>query len=122
MLLYCFFVLMIWPPPRSTRTDTLFPYTTLFRSIVETDVETGMRVARDGVAGRIVDLEVGHLKVRRLEPFRAFVQRHGFQRGEDAGEARDRIVGQVRSEEHTSELQSLMRISFAVFCLQKKKN
>src|SRR3546814_264818 len=96
MLLYCFFVLMIWPPPRSTRTDTLFPYTTLFRSIVETDVETGMRVARDGVAGRIVDLEVGHLKVRRLEPFRAFVQRHGFQRGEDAGKARDRIVGQVR--------------------------
>src|SRR3546814_9440983 len=72
-------------------------------AIVETDVETGMRVARDDVAGRIVDLEVGHLKVRRLEPFRAFVQRHGFQRGEDAGEA--------RSEAHTSELQSLMRIS-----------
>src|SRR3546814_6073935 len=65
-------------------------------AIVETDVETGMRVARDDVAGRIVDLEVGHLKVRRLEPFRAFVQRHGFQRGEDAGEARDRLVGQVR--------------------------
>src|SRR3546814_8583363 len=94
---------MIRRPPRSTRTDTLFPYTTLFRSgvgrhdavlhIVEQRVDT-----RSGLSDR----ETGREADRRqhaLEPFaRAF-----------------------RSEEHTSELQSLMRITYAVFCLQKKK-
>src|SRR3546814_5288237 len=80
-----FFFLMIRRPPRSTRTDTLFPYTTLFRS-------RGRRGAR-----------------RRTRP-------DGLGRGQgDGGRPR-------RSEEHTSELQSLMRISYAVFCLKKKKN
>src|SRR3546814_5975809 len=90
---------MIRRPPRSTRTDTLFPYTTLFRS------------AQGPGSRRLVD----HLK-RRLS---------GAGRGADyrcqtsgAGEPRCRL----RSEEHTSELQSLMRISYAVFCLKKKKN
>src|SRR3546814_6759670 len=87
---------MIRRPPRSTRTDTLFPYTTLFRSLVE---DFFLRqLGRVGLAdfADFVLLLVG-------EPMLA-----------DAG------VG-VRSEEHTSELQSLMRISYAVFCLKKKK-
>src|SRR3546814_1404355 len=84
----CFFFLMIRRPPRSTRTDTLFPYTTLFRSIAGS---TGPRAKLRGPA--------------RL------------------GLARDRLGSSPvhRSEEHTSELQSLMRISYAVFCLKKKK-
>src|SRR3546814_5049500 len=92
----CFFFLMIRRPPRSTRTDTLFPYTTLFRS-----------------------------------PLPACVMRHhpriGGRRSNVGCLDRDRGIarqpmGPVRSEEHTSELQSLMRISYAVFCLKKKKN
>src|SRR3546814_2895650 len=79
----CFF-LMIRRPPRSTRTDTLFPYTTLFRS-------------------------PGPPHVRAVAP---------------AGPGRDhlgvQLPGRGRSEEHTSELQSLMRISYAVFCLKQK--
>src|SRR3546814_3476100 len=83
--LMCFVFLMIRRPPRSTRTDTLFPYTTLFRS-------PHAQVAEHQFA-------VGHLRAHEavVEP--------GF----------------MRSEEHTSELQSLMRISYAVFCLKKKK-
>src|SRR3546814_6638110 len=76
---FYFFFLMIRRPPRSTRTDTLFPYTTLFRSS-----------NKNGFARR-------------------------FRRGNEGS------VGRYRSEEHTSELQSLMRISYAVFCLKKKK-
>src|SRR3546814_7189835 len=71
------FFLMIRRPPRSTRTDTLFPYTTLFRSM--------------------------------RQPWRCACRRRRRPRG-----------GRLRSEEHTSELQSLMRISYAVFCLKKK--
>src|SRR3546814_11640152 len=76
-LLFFFFFLMIRRPPRSTRTDTLFPYTTLFRS------------------HRPAPL---HREVRRAASWKS----------------------SCRSEEHTSELQSLMRISYAVFCLKKK--
>src|SRR3546814_8577366 len=104
---------MIRRPPRSTRTDTLFPYTTLFRS--ESD---------GAAAGAHLCSEVlGHAQPH---PF-------GFQRThEDLLRQRRPVVGwpvrflghdgQRRSEEHTSELQSLMRISYAVFCLKKKKN
>src|SRR3546814_6860272 len=85
---------MIRRPPRSTRTDTLFPYTTLFRSAVV------------GLQG---DVQV----TRVVEPFRC---------GVAEAEHRQHIgFGEQRSEEHTSELQSLMRISYAVFCLKKKK-
>src|SRR3546814_3259890 len=84
---------MIRRPPRSTRTDTLFPYTTLFRS-----KHIDAPVAGD-VAQRQLDL-------RRRAP--RFVRVAGGSRV-------------ARSEEHTSELQSLMRISYAVFCLKKKK-
>src|SRR3546814_2194441 len=89
---------MIRRPPRSTRTDTLFPYTTLFRSIW-----SSVRRA----SGRS----------RQLQP--------PFCAARIGVDLRDRAVDQHifkvrRSEEHTSELQSLMRISYAVFCLKKK--
>src|SRR3546814_5427466 len=99
---------MIRRPPRSTRTDTLFPYTTLFRS----DLLSHIHQHSD----RLV-LGFGQLADARQH-------RRVFDVGERevAGElavthTKDR---QVRSEEHTSELQSLMRISYAVFCLKKK--
>src|SRR3546814_5116677 len=101
---------MIRPPPKSTRTDTLFPYTTLFRSgncwsvhqpsckaITEIRSAARLRFTRVGssratLSGAMQMIFIGSSRVRR------------------------------RSEEHTSELQSLMRISYAVFCLKKKKN
>src|SRR3546814_5327504 len=94
---------MIRRPPRSTRTDTLFPYTTLFRSISQASfrkpVCPGFR-KKSGTANRAVR----NPSRRPHEPM------HGFRTARDG-----------RSEEHTSELQSLMRISYAVFCLKKKK-
>src|SRR3546814_2494261 len=90
---------MIRLPPRSTRTDTLFPYTTLFRSVV-------------GQAGAAGHHQHG-LDAVRQERARCRV---------GAVSQRLPIVTRRRSEEHTSELQSLMRISYAVFCLKKKKN
>src|SRR3546814_5350599 len=92
---------MIRRPPRSTRTDTLFPYTTLFRS--EGDVVIGQR--GDGVA-------IGGVDHEDLLPV-ALLLLH-------VGDVIDAEQQEVRSEEHTSELQSLMRISYAVFCLKKK--
>src|SRR3546814_2669192 len=93
---------MIRRPPRSTRTDTLFPYTTLFRS--------------RGVKGRLRPSGFGR---GRRAPFRPLsiaggVAKTGANPDFDPARA-------ARSEEHTSELQSLMRISYAVFCLKKKK-
>src|SRR3546814_3395762 len=93
---------MIRRPPRSTRTDTLFPYTTLFRSFGRQDTITAGY--RDAVrAARSMGYEV----VERLAGGRAAVFTTG-------------TLAFSRSEEHTSELQSLMRISYAVFCLKKK--
>src|SRR3546814_2889225 len=94
---------MIRRPPRSTRTDTLFPYTTLFRSGFG-----GQGVDRDFLQGayRADLLQEG---ARRLGVF-GDVGVQAPSQGADVG----------RSEEHTSELQSLMRISYAVFCLKKK--
>src|SRR3546814_7052869 len=86
----CFFFLMIRRPPRSTRTDTLFPYTTLFRSARDECRAAGPQRAFDRLCDRFRHAAVAGLRRRR-------------------------------SEEHTSELQSLMRISYAVFCLKKKK-
>src|SRR3546814_2664242 len=108
---------MIRRPPRATRTDTLFPYTTLFRSCcaflrwlkapstVEREAEIGRRIVwlRDHGRLTVWDQEfIGSLDGcgPKLSP---------------------RQSEQLRSEEHTSELQSLMRISYAVFCLKKKK-
>src|SRR3546814_4171567 len=89
---------MIRRPPRSTRTDTLFPYTTLFRSPSPfIDPETRKAMGEQAVA---LARAVGYYSAGTVEL----------------------IVGADRSEEHTSELQSLMRISYAVFCWQKKTN
>src|SRR3546814_9278127 len=111
---------MIRRPPRSTRTDTLFPYTTLFRS-PEHDHRTGRDatvlpfpggdVSRRGLITRIL----GNLRGDVDNDKRA--QRIGRRKVAD----RCAMRVEVRSEEHTSELQSLMRISYAVFCLKKKK-
>src|SRR3546814_9482730 len=100
---------MIRRPPRSTRTDTLFPYTTLFRS------RHAHRAAHEG--------EILHGDHHVL-PFQR-AMRHGkgiALAGLGAGILQAVGVFLGRSEEHTSELQSLMRISYAVFCLKKKKN
>src|SRR3546814_8098087 len=112
MLLFFFlfvFFLMIRPPPRSTRTDTLFPYTTLFRSNYYSPSYRPAWDRRWGVprAGRKLTY------VRHYNDLLLINERNG------------RVVrvyrNHFRSEEHTSELQSLMRISYAVFCLKKKK-
>src|SRR3546814_6001069 len=105
---------MIRPPPRSTLTDTLFPYTTLFRSgVADLVVRRGrlraLRRWRGPVAQRQPPDRVG----RRTGVSRLRDQRAGPEDLVDPGH-------QHRSEEHTSELQSLMRISYAVFCLKKK--
>src|SRR3546814_7456552 len=93
---------MIRRPPRSTRTDTLFPYTTLFRS-------------RLGLPLRLAGIRA---HPRRIRPVALADPAAGAQRGRQRDPAGDRRAD--RSEEHTSELQSLMRISYAVFCLKKK--
>src|SRR3546814_7181399 len=100
MILVLYFFLMIRRPPRSTRTDTLFPYTSLFRSIFsmlgndfDATVAAIERLKRSGTTYSA-----------RITP------------GTLAARSKDR-----RSEEHTSELQSLMRNSYAVFCLKKKR-
>src|SRR3546814_9721893 len=92
LLRLCYFFLMIRRPPRSTRTDTLVPYTTLFRSHAR-------RFAARPRGSR--------------EKGRSRCSRHSLP-------CRRRAGSIARSEEHTSELQSLMRISYAVFCLKKK--
>src|SRR3546814_4929379 len=98
---------MIRRPPRSTRTDTLFPYTTLFRSV-------------DGLGGTLAGNDAGcHQGGQSL--VRSFADVVGIDPIELFRIPLCRRFAQVRSEEHTSELQSLMRISYAVFCLKKKK-
>src|SRR3546814_2026934 len=96
---------MIRRPPRSTRTDTLFPYTTLFRSVE--------RAAADEGATSL------YLLTTTAEPF---FRRHGYETAErtDVPAVIAQSAAFRRSEEHTSELQSLMRISYAVFSLIKK--
>src|SRR3546814_10200545 len=110
---YFFFFLMIRRPPRSTRTDTLFPNTTLFRSVAAGRGEGGNRTDRHHPGFRIDILE----QRRFVKPHRPCAL-HGL-----GAAGAGKLPGQPdkRSEEHTSELQSLMRISYAVFCLKKKK-
>src|SRR3546814_7548251 len=103
---------MLRRPPRSTRTDTLFPYTTLFRSGRQPD-----RVDHGGGRPRRLpelDEQLGGNPAARLVAHLLGRRRRRQQ------DPRARV--EPRSEEHTSELQSLMRISYAVFCLKKKKN
>src|SRR3546814_7970504 len=110
---------MIRRPPRSTRTDTLFPYTTLFRSAVGVArIRFADHVQQQGgigdAAGHGADVGEGAEGAERIGRHAA----EGRLQGDDAGEGGGNAH---RSEEHTSELQSLMRISYAVFCLKKKK-
>src|SRR3546814_6402813 len=100
----CCFFCIIRRPPRSTRTDTLFPYTTLFRSAKRQP--NGMRAMLALPRACDYPCAIAHAGVR-------VVLRNSFMV--------DKRRATVRSEEHTSELQSLMRISYAVFCLKKKK-
>src|SRR3546814_14730949 len=103
------FFLMIRRPPRSTRTDTLFPYTTLFRSRLPSTSQCHRPKAARGhsrLTGKLAIIHEGHLTTFELQPGLALI-------------VQPKPMG--RSEEHTSELQSLMRISYAVFCLKKKK-
>src|SRR3546814_4008974 len=105
---FSLFFLMIRRPPRSTRTDTLFPYTTLFRSIADRDRHAVENRQRQ----RQADRHAGTGTVARCQL-------------DAAAKRLDVLLDHIhadaaRSEEYTSELQSLMRISYAVFCLKKK--
>src|SRR3546814_1287938 len=102
---------MIRRPPRSTRTDTLFPYTTLFRSALILAAQ-----------------KVEHYEIATYGTLRTFSEKMGHQEvttllDQTLKNEKDTDVAltKIRSEEHTSELQSLMRISYAVFCLKKQK-
>src|SRR3546814_4332535 len=104
------FFLIIRLPPRSTRTDTLFPYTTLFRSPAHRRL------------GRRRTMRAAARRGRRQLPF-LYPQSPGPDLCDLLAPRPASVAEQGRrSEEHTSELQSLMRISYAVFCLKKKKN
>src|SRR3546814_9780342 len=126
----CVFFLMIRRPPRSTRTDTLFPYTTLFRSGLGTvmaginfwlALALGIGVA--AAAGCILGMTTlrlgGHYLAMITISFQQIFDLVMVNWAE-VTQGPDGVAGIERSEEHTSELQSLMRISYAVFCLKKK--
>src|SRR3546814_15263224 len=100
MLYIDFFVCMRRQPPRSTRTDTLFPYTTLFRSHSFLAPGQNSPCYHDYFMGR------PHINLMASSP--------------TAGQMAVSLMCDKRSEEHTSELQSLMRLSYAVFCLKEK--
>src|SRR3546814_11027673 len=124
LLLLCFFFfffLMIRRPPRSTRTDTLFPYTTLFRSFAEIPWygEGGSKRFKLAVCGfaayNILGETKGDIRHTTERSFLIGAKNVNPEKQLYMMEGRE-----DRSEEHTSELQSLMRISYAVFCLKKK--
>src|SRR3546814_962812 len=110
MIIYLsiFFFLMLRRPPRSTRTDTLFPYTTLFRSVLALDAETWEELDRVAIPADEIYSVVSINNHKRLTSTLVSLF--------------SQTASSLRSEEHTSELQSLMRISYAVFCLKKKKS
>src|SRR3546814_9738910 len=131
---------MIRRPPRSTRTDTLFPYTTLFRStttlrsVAGLEIPTGGVIAIDGVVvndpakGIFVPPQHRHLGMvfqsYAVWPHMTVRQNVAYPliaRRASKKEIGAKVDEAIRSDEHTSELQSLMRNSFAVFCLKKKK-
>src|SRR3546814_8333359 len=121
---------MIRRPPRSTRTDTLFPYTTLFRSVAAVAHQRDDPLRRRllaAVAQGGGDQGAGGGAGENAFALQQLARRQqGFLVGNLVGLAHAGKVGDVgqevfRSEEHTSELQSLMRISYAVFCFKKKK-
>src|SRR3546814_5029060 len=110
---------MIRPPPRSTRTDTLFPYTTLFRSFDyfttgDPAQEEAVAIANEASRVKSYGLVNAQVSFTLRDPEIEFTVW-----GKNL--ANTPWFTNVRSEEHTSELQSLMRISYAVFCFKKKK-
>src|SRR3546814_9090414 len=129
---------MIRRPPRSTRTDTLFPYTTLFRSIFgeqnvadllrphrvadhqRNDVRRRIHHRQAGVAEALLEIGGGFLLRLALDA-RRFKMPHARKHARDEHRREAGREDEARSEEHTSELQSIMRISYAVFCLTQKK-
>src|SRR3546814_10526198 len=116
ILFFYFFVffLMIRRPPRSTRTDTLFPYTTLFRSQVGGQRMDIACVILFAIGGPAVEL-LKDVEGEGIDRLRWYIPPLAHTAGAQVRRHMD------RSEEHTSELQSLMRNSYAVFCLKKKK-
>src|SRR3546814_6124060 len=109
---------MIRVPPRSTRTYTLFPYTTLFRSNQYLATEEARRALATDLIAQVAN---GYLLEREYEERVAIAEQTIATRGESLRILRRRYeVGSGRSEEHKSELQSLMRISYAVISLKKK--
>src|SRR3546814_10169008 len=108
---------MIRRPPRSTRTDTRFPYTTPCRSVPSAASPAKERLTLLWVTAVIVSVGI---------PVSSRPARHSrsstLYRSDPVSYAKARVQESARSEEHTSELQSLMRISYAVFCLKKKKD
>src|SRR3546814_3407240 len=104
---------MIRRPPRSTRTDTLFPYTTLFRSRRARHPRPFRPALRRNACAETEGAVSGRRGHRHQRPRRRSCRRQ-------LQISRARVLELERSEEHTSELQSLMRISYAVFCLKKK--
>src|SRR3546814_4786898 len=133
---------MIRRPPRSTRTDTLFPYTTLFRSLIEAGVIKRRVVDDVALMQRVFDRRADAADLARLDAEGQHLHGGFFLGSKDLYRwlrelpARERqrigmtrishineLYGgqETRSEEHTSELQSLMRNSYAVFCLKKKR-
>src|SRR3546814_5960834 len=145
IIIYVVFFLMIRRPPRSTRTDTLFPYTTLFRSGLDVaDDGNGRKLGIDGQLAAEHGITIGPLQ-NRVTVQGCVDHTAGGEQVPVAGKRQAAILRSgvgadplggapflglypehgrkpqaIRSEEHTSELQSLMRISYAVFCLQKK--
>src|SRR3546814_7003039 len=110
---------MIRRPPRSTRTDTLFPYTTLFRSQAVANLEALL----EGAGASLTDVVKTTVFLRHLgsdypKMNEVYVELFGDHRPARSAVG---VADLPRSEEHTSELQSLMRISYAVFCLKKNK-
>src|SRR3546814_3358705 len=104
---------MIRRPPRSTRTDTLFPYTTLFRSArseIELQVDANLRLSQENE----------ELRTMLNSVLRSIEQKTHMKALQDLEARVSALVAGARSEEHTSELQPLMRISYAVFCLKNK--
>src|SRR3546814_16013118 len=116
LMVALFFFLSIRLPPRSTRTDTLFPYTTLFRS---SDLRRSKAAA--AVCTWTLDVQAAALTAVARAAARSVGALESSALGAGIDELTERALTE-RSEEHTSELQSLMRISYAVFCLKKKNN
>src|SRR3546814_6850064 len=125
---------MIRRPPRSTRTDTLFPYTTLFRSSIMSYAIVGFGKIGQALAQAFARKNIEVAVASRRPPEALAPQARAIGGNVVARSLRDALEadtiilavpfgehGEVRSEEHTSELQSLMRISYDVFCLKKKK-